>query len=196
MGVKMIKRALLVLFGLVLVVNIAQAREIANVKLQEKINLQNGKVLVLNGAGIRYKFIFKIYVAALYLPAAKHTARAVLDEPGPKRMLMHFVYHKVSQEQMQDGWKDGFSDNLDAKTYRALEPRLKQFNSLFGDLRSGDRVWLDYEPGVGTEVRINGQKKGVISGEDFMRALFSVWLGPEPPSDDLKSELLGLGEKE
>jgi len=169
----------------------AQGREIAGVKLAERINASGGQSLVLNGAGIRYKFIFKIYVAALYLPAKADTARAVLDAPGPKRMLMHFVYHKVTAAQMRDGWKDGFEDNLDSKTYRALAPRIKRFNALFDALKAGDRVWLDYEPGRGTKVSVNGQDKGAIPGPDFMRALLLVWLGPHPPGDDLKRELLG-----
>lgn len=188
----MFKRASWLLFGLALAANVAQARELAGVKVTEKIHDATGKTLVLNGAGIRYKFIFKIYVGALYLPKAAHTPKAVMDEPGPKRMLMHFVYHKVTREEMRDGFKDGFSDNLDDKTYKALEPRIKQFDSLFGDLKAGDRVWLDYRPGVGTTVAVDGAKKGVVPGADFMRALLAIWLGPEPPSDDLKQELLGL----
>ena len=106
-------------------------------------------------------------------------------------MLMHFVYHKVSAEQMRDGWTEGFEDNLDAKTYKALAPRIQRFNRLFTALKAGDRVWLDYQPGTGTAVQINGEQKGVIPGEDFMHALLSIWLGPEPPSDDLKRKLLG-----
>ncbi|HKK04974.1 MAG TPA: chalcone isomerase family protein [Gammaproteobacteria bacterium] len=191
-----IKRGAWLLFVLALAANVAQAREIAGVKLAEKINDASGQTLVLNGAGIRYKFIFKIYVAALYLPKAVHSTQAVLDEPGPKRMLMHFLYHKVTAEQMRDGWTDGFSDNLDEKTYKALAPRIKQFNSFFGDLKSGDRVWLDYRPGVGTRVEINGKEKGVIPGRDFMRSLLLVWLGTEPPSQDLKHQLLGQDEDE
>lgn len=186
-----IKRSAWLVFLLAMAASVAQAREVAGVKLAERIDTSGGQSLLLNGAGIRYKFIFKIYVAALYLPARAHTAQAVLDAPGPKRMLMHFVYHKVSAAQMRDGWKDGFEDNLDSKTYRALADRIKQFNALFGALKAGDRVWLDYEPGSGTSVSVNGRARGTIPGRDFMRALLSVWLGPDPPSDDLKRQLLG-----
>ncbi|MEJ2059120.1 MAG: chalcone isomerase family protein [Gammaproteobacteria bacterium] len=188
----MIKRRAWLFLALWLVAGIGQAREVAGVKLPEQIGGVAGETLKLNGAGIRYKFIFKIYVAALYLPAPAHTTGAVLDEPGPKRMLMHFLYHKVTARQLRDGWREGFADNLDKQTYQALTPRIERFNSFFGDLKDGDRVWLDYQPGVGTRVEINGQQKGVIRGEDFMRALLSVWLGPEPPGTDLKRDLLGL----
>ncbi|MBP7668921.1 MAG: chalcone isomerase family protein, partial [Burkholderiaceae bacterium] len=41
------------------------AAEVAGVKLQEKVSV-GGKDLVLNGAGVRTRMVFKVYVAALY----------------------------------------------------------------------------------------------------------------------------------
>ena len=40
--------------------------ELAGVQLEDKVTVA-GKPLVLNGAGIRYKAIFKVYTAGLYL---------------------------------------------------------------------------------------------------------------------------------
>ena len=51
--------------------------DVAGIKYEQSINL-GGQELVLNGAGIRYRAIFKVYTAGLYLGAKANTAEAVL----------------------------------------------------------------------------------------------------------------------
>lgn len=43
----------------------AETRKISGVKVEDSTSI-SGTALALNGAGIRYKAIFKVYVAALY----------------------------------------------------------------------------------------------------------------------------------
>ena len=50
----------------------AQAAEVEGVKLADKVQV-GGAELVLNGAGVRTRVFFKVYVGALYL-RAKSTA--------------------------------------------------------------------------------------------------------------------------
>ena len=38
---------------------------------------------------------------------------------------------------------------------------------------------------------MRGTSVGTIEGRDFADALFSVWLGPSPVQDDLKTALTG-----
>ena len=59
----------------------SHALEIAEVNLDEKIQLDKHQ-LVLNGAGIRKKFIVKVYIGALYLGEKTRTADAVLADTG------------------------------------------------------------------------------------------------------------------
>jgi chalcone isomerase-like protein len=37
----------------------------------------------------------------------------------------------------------------------------------------------------------NGAIKGIIKGDDFAKAFFSIWLGADPPNPEIKSGLLG-----
>ena len=111
--------------------------------------------------------------------------------PGSKQVLMQFVYDDVPAKKLAEGWSDGFSNNLDQASFNALAARLKQFNVLFDDMTEGDRILFDYQPGKGTRVNLKGVDKGVIEGEDFMRALLSVWLGEEPADSGLKAAMLG-----
>ena len=45
---------------------VAMAAEVAGVKLDDSISL-GGKTLVLNGAGVRTRAVFKVYAMGLYL---------------------------------------------------------------------------------------------------------------------------------
>ncbi len=167
------------------------AVELAGVELPAEVRVDGiDRPLRLNGAGIRYKFVFKIYVAGLYLPAPESRAEVLLADPPANRVLMHFVYDAVSRKKLDAAWEDGFRANLDAQRYAALAPRIAQFKALFRTLREGDEVWLDHLPGEGTRVSINGEVRGLVPGDDFNAALLAIWLGPEPVTDSLKKALL------
>lgn len=166
------------------------AKEISGITLSEQIQLA-GQTLPLNGAGMRTKFVFDIYIGALYLPQKTQDVKQVLSMAGPKRVLMHFLYDEVEKVKLTDGWIEGFENNLSSKDFETLKPRLADFNKLFVTVKKGDQILLDYIPGSGTQVIINKQNKGSVPGEDFNRALLMVWLGDEPADEDLKEGMLG-----
>ncbi len=178
---------------LVLVVALpVQAREVAGVEVPESVTLHNDDTpLVLNGAGVRRKFFFKIYVGALYLPQKVHSAEAVFAQTGPKRVRMHFLYDEVPRAKLVKAWEEGFAANQDAATLARLRERLDRFNALFPDVKRGDVIDLDYVPERGTEVWINNSLAGSIEGADFQRALLAVWLGAEPADAALRDAMLG-----
>ena len=173
-----------------LLVSPAQARTVADVKLDESLNLE-GQALQLNGAGIRKKLFIKVYVAALYLPQKTQNAEQAITAAGTKRMLMHFVYSEVSKEKLVAAWNEGFEGNTDGSTLATLGPRIERFNKLFPTLRENNTVWLDVVPGKGVRVSINGELKDVIEGDDFAQALLRIWLGKSPVTESLKEALLG-----
>jgi len=167
----------------------AMARTLEGVELPDTLE-RGGELLHLNGAGIREKFFFDIYLAALYLPEPQTDAQAILAANPPWRLRMHFLYRKVGQDKLADGWEAGFAANLTAQELAGLRARLDHFKSLFPTLHKGDEVILDHFPGQGVSVTIRGQTLGRIQGDDFARALLSVWLGPEPVTQELKRALL------
>jgi len=164
--------------------------EVAGVRVDESCKAENLPVK-LNGAGIRSKFFFKIYVGVLCVEQPGHHASALLSAPGAKRMQMNILYKKVDAEKITEGWTEGFRANLDDAAFERVKARLAQFNALFPTLRAGDVVDMDYRPGQGTELSINGKSLGVIEGEDFFNALLQVWIGKHPADDSLKKGLLG-----
>ena len=40
-------------------------------------------------------------------------------------------------------------------------------------------------------LQAGAKELGVFEGKDFADAVFSIRLGPKPPTDDLKQEMLG-----
>jgi hypothetical protein len=164
--------------------------EVAGVKLPAQYTIDS-QPLLLNGAGVRSKFFVKVYVGALYLEEATQSSAAAIAADGPKSMQMVMLYKEVEARKITQGWEDGFENNLDKNEFDQVAGRLKKFNALFPDLHQGDHVFMDYQPGAGTTLGINGKKLGRIEGDDFYTALIKVWLGESPADKQLKRALLG-----
>jgi len=167
------------------------ARSVSGVDLPERVRARDDTEPVLNGAGVRTKFFFDIYVGALYLPAAGQELERIRQTDQPARVDMHFEYSEVSHDKLADAWREGFRANNAPEVYDRVEDRLARFVDLFPTAHENDVYVIDYLPGHGTEVRINGEPVGTIAGAEFFHALLNVWLGPDPADDDLKDGMLG-----
>jgi len=166
----------------------ALAGELGGVTMPDDVTL-DGKTLVLNGMGLREKFVFDVYVAGLYLEQTTSDPEAILSSDGPVRLHMHFVYKKVSAAKLVAAWNDGFKANAGDKM-ASLQAGLDQLNSWMEEVVRGDSMIFTSTP-EGLEVAVKGQVKGVVPGADFARAFWSVFLGPKPPTAPLKNGLLG-----
>lgn len=187
-----IQNACLILLLSVPFTGFVQSAQLDDVTLPDSVTLQGSDVpLQLNGLGYRTKFVFDIYVGALYTESKVNSRDAVQALKGPKRIVMHMIHDEVSHDKMADAWTDGFEDNNSDEQMEKLQARLKTFIDYFPDLKKGDIVLMDYIPATGTHVSIAGTEKGVIEGADFYSALLDVWLGEEPADEDLKEAMLG-----
>lgn len=184
-------RVFAVIVACLLSVSQLTARELVGVAVEENVVLGNGTKLTLNGAGIRSKFFFDIYIAALYLENNADSAEQVVNDLGAKRLQMHFLYEEVERKSLIEAWNEGFGGNLDPAALKNLQGRIDTFNSWFDTVREGEQIVLDYLPGTGTRVVINEVDKGVIAGKDFNDGLLSIWLGKTPVTKELKRNLLG-----
>jgi len=167
------------------------AATVEGVNIPEAVQIDSGRKLVLNGAGIRSKFIFSIYIGALYLPEKMHDVPAILQSDKPNRVMMHCLYHEIDKVKLVDAWNEGFDSNLSQQQRKILHNRIEQFNGIFPALKRGDVILLDYTPGEGTRLTYNGKLLGKIEGKDFNKALLSIWLGEHPADDELKAAMLG-----
>jgi hypothetical protein len=168
----------------------AQARECKGVDFPEHAEV-NGTELTLNGLGIRKATFLKVsvYVGALYVPTPSHDPRALDDPATPAQLILHFL-RNVGVGDLRNAWNEGF-ERAAKDQLPLLNARIAMLNSWMSDIKTGQRLVFVRKPGTGVQVSVNGVVKGTITGDDFSRALFSIWLGPEPPNADLKSGLLG-----
>ena len=149
----------------------------------------SGKALVLNGMGIRTKYMVKVYIAGLYLEQKSSDAAGIIKADAPKQIVMKFV-HGASKSQMSDAFQEGFNDNSPGAA-KTLKPDIDRLLGALQPINSGDQMVFTYVPGTGTTMTINGQDKVTIAGPAFGQLMMSVWLGPKPPNADLKKGLLG-----
>lgn len=184
---------LLIMISLLLFsANNANCMTIKNVDIPEKITQPASKqTLVLNGAGIRSKFFFSIYIGALYLPFKQTTVASILQSDQPGRVMMHCLYHEIDKDELVDAWNEGFKENTSKQDMKQLRERIAAFNKLFPELHKGDMIILDYIPNKGTTLTFNGRTLGRVPGKDFNTALLKVWLGEHPADRDLKAAMLG-----
>jgi hypothetical protein len=147
--------------------------------------------LVLNGLGIRKATFLevKVYVAGLYLPQKSGDAAKIIGANEPWQLVLRFV-RDVDASDIRDAWKEGFEKNAGDKL-ATLQPRIEVLNARMVDFKEGQYLSFTDDPAKGVAVDVNGASGAPIEGADFASALLSVWLGQEPPNEDLKSGLLG-----
>ena len=170
----------------------ALALEIKGVKVDETAQV-GGSALVLNGAGVRTKMAFKVYVAGLYLTQRQADANVAISDTGNKRVSMHFL-RELSSEKLLHGMNEGFEDNNSAAEMAAIDAQMKAFRQMITSakaVKEGDVIVLDLTSTV-TQVSLNGKLLGNIDGTGFNQALLRVWLGKKPVDASLKKAMLGL----
>jgi hypothetical protein len=185
------KRALLLVCTLLLSWNVS-AKEVAGVKLADTVQVGDA-TLQLNGAGTRTKVIIDVYVGALYVGKKTSSAAEVLADAGPKRVALHMLYGMGSST-LREAFRKAIEANHSEAQLMVLGPSLKKFYAIFDALpgvSEGNVILLDYLPGVGTKVTVNGVEKGVVEGVEVNRAVLRIWLGEDPVEKSLKKAMLG-----
>ena len=168
----------------------ALAAEVGGIKLDDKVAV-GGQDLVLNGAGIRTRVMFKVYVGSLYVPAKTADLAGVLAK-GPRRIQLNLL-RSLSADQLVDALNDGLKENNTEAEMAAVKPQADQLTTImkaFGEAKEGNVVTLDFVDGA-TIVGFNGSPRGSIPGDAFNHALTKIWLGEKPVQADLKKAMLG-----
>jgi hypothetical protein len=171
----------------------AGAVEVAGVDFPSTIPVQ-GTTLQLNGAGVRYKAIFKVYAAGLYTSRRVGSLDELLKAPGPKRMAITML-REIDADELGKLFARGMEDNMDRAAFAQLVPgilRMSQIFSAHKKLLPGDSFAMDWIPGQGLLITVKGKPQGEPFREpEFYAALMSIWLGRAPADWQLKNDLLG-----
>lgn len=167
--------------------------DVAGVKMEDAIDMRGSK-LALNGAGVRYKAVFKVYVAGLYLGKKAATPEEVLAAPGPKRLHITLL-REIDSNELGKSFTTAFTDNAPKTEMSKLIPGLIKMGQIFSDqkkLLAGESFTIDWIPGTGTVISVKGVAQGAPFKEpEFFAALMGIWLGSKPADWKLKDALLG-----
>ncbi|GAL82843.1 hypothetical protein MYP_69 [Sporocytophaga myxococcoides] len=164
--------------------------KIKGVDVPGTIETEKGKLL-LNGAGIRTKYIFDLYVGALYLKEKTKDPKAVINQDSPQAIRMYIISDKITNKKMEETIKEGFEKATKGNT-APYKSKIDQLMVAFKEeIHNKDVIDIIYLPGSGVKLYKNGKLKTQVEGLDFKKLLFTIWLGDEPADEDLKNRMLG-----
>ncbi len=170
-----------------------QAVTVADVKYEPTQTLGDSTVQ-LNGAGVRYKAVFKVYTAGLYLEKKASTPQEVASQRGPKRLSITML-REIDSTELGKLFSRGMEDNMDRAAFSRIVPGVLRMSQIFSDhkkLQAGDQFMIDWIPGTGTVITVKGKVQGEPFKEpEFFNALLGIWLGNLPADFKLKDALLG-----
>jgi hypothetical protein len=174
----------------------AQVTEVGGAKFDNEIQLQ-GNRLVLNGAGVRYKAVFKVYAAGLYLGTKAATPQAVLAAPGPRRLNI-VMLRDIDANELGKLFTRGMEQNAAREEFVKSIPGTIRMGEIFAakkKLSTGESFQVDWVPGQGTIILINGKAAAEpIKEPEFYSSLMKIWLGNQPADGTLKEALLGVSK--
>ena len=153
-----------------------------------------GTPVHLNGVGLRAAFIYKVYLAGLYLPTPAATGADVFAETGPKRVQVRMLMDGPSDE-FAKAFTGGIAKRTPAGQVAAMRDRIDAFDRTLrsvGNVKKGDVVNLDYAPATGLTMTVNGKGYGApVPGADLYAALLNIFVGDRPVDAKMKAGMLG-----
>ena len=172
---------------------LSAATEVSGVKIEDVIRLGDQEIK-LNGAGTRFKAIFKVYVAGLYVNGKKTSTADVIAASGPRRMTL-VMLREVGNEEFGQSFMAGIQKNSERAELAKLITPLMKFGQMFASvpvLKKGDVITIDWIPNSGTHIQLNNKKIiDVIPEPAFYNVILKIWLGEQPADARLKKQLLG-----
>ncbi len=183
-------RKLAVALSFLLLSSQAFALEVAGVNVAPTVSVHQ-KTLTLNGAGVRKKFFFSVYVGSLYTERKVTTPEELLADPGEKLVRMTFVYKRVKKEDIVEAFAEGLAGN---SPYVARTAEAKAFLSWFtSDFVAGDTVDISLSPDGTVAASQNGKALGTARSPELVQAVLRIWFGEKPADRNLKKGMMGQG---
>jgi hypothetical protein len=155
---------------------VADTVDLAGVKY-ETVETVGGAKLQLNGAGVRYKAIFKVYAAALYLPAKMTAPEAIYAATNAPRRVHITMLRDIDGNELGKLFTQGMEKNSPREIFaKSINGTIKMAD-LFSKrkkLGSGDAFTVDWIPGTGTVISVNGKAElEPIKEPEFYTALIA-----------------------
>lgn len=162
-------------------------------KFDPTVEVQGTK-LQLNGAGTRYRAVFKVYDMGLYTTKKVSTPAELLALPGTKR-LQFTALRELPGTDLGRLFLKGMSENStkeEMQRQTLASTRLIDVFSGRSKMLPGESFAMEYVPGKGTTFYILGKAQGEPVGDaEFFALVLKIWFGESPADRLLMSALLG-----
>ncbi len=170
--------------GLLLMLSLtAQANEADRLR-QADFPAQSQALALKNQAVLTYLWA-DVYAAALYAPQ-ELSAKQAWDQRKALRLVLYY-FRDIDRN---DVIKAATATLERQQTGARLKPEIDKLHASFRSIRSGDRYALDFSPGRGLNLEINGQVVFSSQNDELARAYLGIWLAPKGLSDSLRGKLL------
>lgn len=170
----------------------AQTADVVGVHYPATIKVE-GTNLTLNGSGISYRAVAKLYTVGLYVPQKANKSETVFATGGPKQ-LRFVMLQGMRVDELGKVITKGIENNSSREEFFKLIPSIRQMGEEFSRIRrlnTGDTFAIEYVPKRGTMFFVNGQPAGLpLEDNLFFPAVLRTWLGSRPVTPDLKDALL------
>lgn len=187
----MLKKLVAALIAVFVMISYTGAMEAAEVKLSDNLEIRGTKLL-LNGAGVRSKFFMDLYVGGLYLAEKSSDAAKIVAADEPMAISLNIISSMITSEKMESATRKGFK-NSTGGNMAPIEQEIEKFIAVFKEkIEINDVYHFVYMPGKGVEVYKNSKLNSLLTGIEFKKALFGIWLCDKPAQSSLKKEMLGL----
>ena len=121
-----------------------------------------------------------VYAAALYAPAEM---RAKLAWEQQKALRLELYYFRDIDR--GDVIKAANTTLERQQANARLRPEVDRLHARFRDIQKGDRYALDFRPGRGLNLEINGEVVFISPDDEMARAYLGIWLAPKGLSVEL-----------
>ena len=179
--------------AMTLALTVSATQATPSTKFEPTLQVQGTK-LVLNGAGTRYKAIFRVYDMGLYTTEKVTTPEKLQAQPGPQR-LQFTALRELPGTDLGLLFIKSMSENTPkeiVQKHSISTSRLIEIFSGRSKLMPGDSFAMDYLPGKGTQFYIVGKAQGDPVGDaEFFSMVLKIWVGNSPADSLLKDALLG-----
>jgi hypothetical protein len=163
-----------------------------------------GTDLMLSGAGLRSKMMFKVYAGALYVDSAAKSALApmkskaskpdqglydaISDGNFAKLFLLHFV-RDVDSGKIIEAYRESLEKNIDMKSPDIQKDAEAFLNASKVDMKEGQEMKV-FIKGDEVTVTTPAGTAQPIKNAKLAAAVARIWLGKTPISEDLKKGMV------
>ncbi|NVJ61329.1 MAG: TonB family protein [Gammaproteobacteria bacterium] len=159
----------------------------------QTVTLGNGTTLELKGIGKAAEFRTDIYIGTIYAPRGVDSFSIIKETNTPKRIAVRYIvgdsysYRKVGRH-----FKERIALNNAREIWQPMTREIVTFSRLFTEnFIAGDEIRLDYVPGTGTKVFLNGVLFETFKNPEFFNLFINAWVGSVPPSKSFKQGIMG-----